>query len=622
MEDEIRLIERTDAVMRGLEDAEIKRLNKSLDLAYKSLESELLKKWPKYSSESQPNLLPQQRSLLLLNELKTVIGVTNPGQLKEVESRFTEMLKTASAEGITLAQALSELRSDGGFVASTAKVPVEVVALAAKDAVKRLSKHSDKFKEEASVIVTQGLIQGWGGMRVAEQLRSRLGVVKGRAEVIARTEVLSAQNQASQQFYQKNGVEYIQVVATGDDRLCPVCGARNGNVYELGKIQIPFHPLCRCYGAPYRKEWAALGLTKDDAVVKAHDEGIKLLETSGRQPDNGLTPFEKAAGLTKPPEPYWSPGAQKQLGGIKGMQPANDITSSKQVSKNEGLHTEILNDGWASGGQTLQKIDKIVYGADSPKLQALRGKLLALDKQVDDLLNADEEAAFKSDAWKEYLKVSKEVAALEEVKTAKALKLMELLRQEIIESSILSRADAEKLAGNVKILKSATKGFTEEEYRAELAEFFLITDAMGAETVKKIVKTDDRAYASETDKTVNIGRNGSKEEWKATLWHELGHHVEYDYWHFINGANSWLEARADGNYRPLREITGNDAYDEGEVAFPDTFISPYVGKLYATSTEVLSMGLEHFVDAKAMLELYEGDREHFLLVLGGLRVGD
>lgn len=240
------LIARTDETLKTLEQEEIERLNAALEESYLQLEAELLRKYPNYTAEAQPGLLATQRGVLLANDLKESLILINPEREAEIEARFNRLLQTANKEGQTLGDELIELQQGDDFVKATATLPIEAVGFAAKDSVKRLKKHDQKFQEEASILIQQGLIQGWGAMRTAGELRQRLGVTKGRAEAIARTEIISAQDSATRQTYKANGIEYIIRIGTQDSRICGWCAARAGQVYPVD-TPVVAHPNDRCF---------------------------------------------------------------------------------------------------------------------------------------------------------------------------------------------------------------------------------------------------------------------------------------------------------------------------------------------------------------------------------------
>ncbi|MCA9550549.1 MAG: hypothetical protein KC933_10975 [Myxococcales bacterium] len=113
----------------------------------------------------------------------------------------------------------------------------------------------------------------------------------------------------------------------------------------------------------------------------------------------------------------------------------------------------------------------------------------------------------------------------------------------------------------------------------------------------------------------------------STIFHELGHAVEFAQPTVASALITWREARArkagfEGKLLRLRDVHPGVGYGPSERAVPDHFVSDYVGKVYDTgATEVLAMGLEHFASGARMAQLYERDPEHFLLVLGLLDGG-
>jgi hypothetical protein len=82
----------------------------------------------------------------------------------------------------------------------------------------------------------------------------------------------------------------------------------------------------------------------------------------------------------------------------------------------------------------------------------------------------------------------------------------------------------------------------------------------------------------------------------ADIIHELGHHIENEYPAIAARARAYLDYRTQGETPvPLAGLVayGSEMYSPQEVATPDKFINPYVGKRYASGdTEVISMGLQ------------------------------
>jgi len=151
-------------------------------------------------------------------------------------------------------------------------------------------------------------------------------------------------------------------------------------------------------------------------------------------------------------------------------------------------------------------------------------------------------------------------------------------------------------------------------------EFFSITGGYG-QSVELVVKRGDRASYSHELNFVNIGSPFDRNDCKRVIFHEFGHAIEYERrGEYGDFCLDFIKKRATGRPEKLSKLTGFSDYDDDEVAYPDKFIDEYVGKVYPTkATEVLSTGLEHFVSAAKMVELYKADKEHFYLTIGAIR---
>ncbi|MDX2215507.1 MAG: minor capsid protein [Oculatellaceae cyanobacterium bins.114] len=300
----LRLIKRYDRLSRSLERQAIERLDGAIDASYKSLEQEFLRQYP--NIQSQGSLLAAQRRAVLLNDLGGLLQIIEPEREAEYEQMFDRLIRGSYTLGGDLGGALISAIAPNSFVRAFAGVNLEAAALQARDGVRRLYRYNDEFRSKASAIVEQGIIQGWGARRVAGVLRSEMAIAKYNAERIARTEVLSALNDGAQLRYQQNGVDGVQLVVSIGE-VCPYCVARNGNVYEVGKIRVPLHPFCRCVLVCWRREWQEMGLTDDDFTRQYRDARLADLRTEGKEPNYGLSPFERMAKLDRPPEPIWTP---------------------------------------------------------------------------------------------------------------------------------------------------------------------------------------------------------------------------------------------------------------------------------------------------------------------------
>ncbi len=290
------IVQRYSAATAELEEAAIARLKAALYASFQSVQSSIKAKYPALMAGD--SLLVTSGAVLRLEQLKATLDLGSPQNAPVLEAQMENVLKMASASGQKLRSELLATSLPTGL--KTADIAIEAAAFAAKDSVACLSKHSAQFREMATATVTQGILQGWGTSQVALQIRSQFGMTLAKAEMIARTEILSASNSAAKATYRANGIEYGQIIATGDRRICGLCSSRNLRVYRLEEASAPFHPNCRCFVMPYSPQWREDGLIDEDWERSFYKEG----EPS--KIDSGLSPFEKASGMDSAPEVIWS----------------------------------------------------------------------------------------------------------------------------------------------------------------------------------------------------------------------------------------------------------------------------------------------------------------------------
>lgn len=215
----LQLMERYNRAVQGLEDATVQRLHTAMDRAYRDLERDLRKTYPAIAENR--TLLATQRKVLLLEQLGETLQVVRPDDAQFYQQTLQETLQTANQTGRTMADELAAAIAPTTGIAPLADIPIEAAALQARDGWERLRRHSEEFRDKAGAVIEQGLIQGWGPSKVSDILRSQLQITKGRAETIARTEILSALNDAAQERYQQNGIEHVQWIVTIGDVCFP-----------------------------------------------------------------------------------------------------------------------------------------------------------------------------------------------------------------------------------------------------------------------------------------------------------------------------------------------------------------------------------------------------------------
>ena len=164
-----------------------------------------------------------------------------------------------------------------------------------------------------------------------------------------------------------------------------------------------------------------------------------------------------------------------------------------------------------------------------------------------------------------------------------------------------------------------------------LVDFYRLTGKEFHKTLERVVYLGEDAGSSDRLKLINIGNYDSDEEYKSSLFHELGHHFEY-------GCPVEVRGIIERFYKDKKtQKTKNKDRDFWAEKYLGDFVDPYVGKHYpedesrdseqlskeyypSGDTEVLSTGFEYFSNPKLMEELLQKDDRHFALMVALLAV--
>jgi hypothetical protein len=187
-------------------------------------------------------------------------------------------------------------------------------------------------------------------------------------------------------------------------------------------------------------------------------------------------------------------------------------------------------------------------------------------------------------------------------------------KQRIINDHGLKREQAEAIANAIKLpTKWEQKAPTLKE---DVIEFMQLSGGGGSETLKKIQLGAKRAYADQSNQLIKL----SDATDRRALFHEMAHHIEFSNQAIAYTSKGWVESRATGEARPLSELSNTGKYRQSEVAIPDKFITPYVGKVYKgyPATEVVSTGVERFSDPFRLVGFAKTDPDHFAYTVGVL----
>jgi hypothetical protein len=183
---------------------------------------------------------------------------------------------------------------------------------------------------------------------------------------------------------------------------------------------------------------------------------------------------------------------------------------------------------------------------------------------------------------------------------------------------LMSLGDRDRAEAEVKSMSiSAPSDAVKSRAMNSAVDFCQLIDKPSG--VKEIKFEADRAYALPQSGFVDL-REQSARGSRITQFHEMAHCAEYLSRDTAGkDAEEWVKARSTGDVKLLSALTGNNNYGD-ETAYPDSFLDPYVGKLYGNGlTEVHSMGLQAFADPDKLVDLYKKDAEHFRLMMRYIR---
>lgn len=248
-----------------------------------------------------------ERELRTLGEMTAVAG-------EQYEENFQKLLNQTYGDGYRLADDLVAAYDPNSLSGAVANVNFEAVAAQTRDGARRLRNHSQEMIKNIQAIATQSLAEGTGPKILAQRLSGQLGIIKSRAENIARTETMSALNASTTERYERYGVTHVQLSAAMDNRTTPECQMRHMKIIRIEESQPPYHFQCRTVALPVKREW----LTDAD-IAFAEKEYAK----AGEGALNRATIFEKLNGI-KPP-------AILTVGDFRGTKPKPPTQAKKRA---------------------------------------------------------------------------------------------------------------------------------------------------------------------------------------------------------------------------------------------------------------------------------------------------
>lgn len=311
-----RLVRQSDRHLRTLENRAIADLRRTLDQSINTMRHELRVLYGRIQAQTASLGAPIREAVIRqqLEELQ-VIRRSLDLPAGSVDAILRELNEGAFNEGADSAmRALSIWDREVTGLRGTTRLGVmaqgtnitarltEIGNARVLNGRARLLQHTATAAQRIQDHVIDGITRGVGWGRTARAVQGDVNLLYYEAERLVRTESVEASDTARRAQYAEAGVEYVQIMATADDRVCGYCAASSGQVYPLGEIQLPRHPNCRCYAAPYRAEWAALGLDDHEWAEDHHAATVARAQERGEPIRTGPAPSDRWRGLTSAPQ--------------------------------------------------------------------------------------------------------------------------------------------------------------------------------------------------------------------------------------------------------------------------------------------------------------------------------
>ena len=284
-------VDKTNRRIKKAEDVELQKINRSLGVNLSAIEREVSRNWERIR---QQELLPDEKANALFGRIEKKIRNNDYSEV------LRKLYDRARAEGVSLNQQWL-----GGNIetADNLNEPVDFWVL---DGNNRIGDWTRKFIQNVQGTIRLGFQSRWGKDQVISAIRTAYGQLKLEVDRVVRTGSTGVISGVSDRLAVANKRNLVVFKTSEDDRVCPYCAAREGNVYRRGEISLGLHPWCRCALLPISE-----ARLRDEGFRKSlkaiRKESSQLLEQSGGKPNKGVAPFEKRPGVKnqKPPRPVF-----------------------------------------------------------------------------------------------------------------------------------------------------------------------------------------------------------------------------------------------------------------------------------------------------------------------------
>lgn len=171
------------------------------------------------------------------------------GAAPQIENLTAEEIAAEYSDGMAKIVVNAGKNITGMMFDADALRPDAAAWRAAEILRRRAEKWTGNHAQELADALSEAVASSDSPHEAAEKIRAMEG---NYAETLARTEMARAREEANIEIMHRQGVDQVQFLAAPDERMCPVCGAHHGKVYNIRDAPVlPLHPNCRCTLVPY-----------------------------------------------------------------------------------------------------------------------------------------------------------------------------------------------------------------------------------------------------------------------------------------------------------------------------------------------------------------------------------
>jgi SPP1 gp7 family putative phage head morphogenesis protein len=600
-------------------------MRRSLDESFNQISRDMLGTYRRLEG-ADPRYI--QVELAKLQKANIARQILSPEKADQFEAIMQTLLEEQTANGVKYSDLMTAaLSNPPELVQQFGNINIEAVAAIAKDGRKRLQNHSEDAATKIIDAVANNLLQGGSMAKLTSTISGQLGLVKHRAENIARTSTMTAFNQASKKRYEGYGVKYVQIIALVDKRTTPWCRWRHMRIVEITAAMPPFHFQCRTTTAPVDPAW----LSEDD-LKWMQDEMAAAKKT-------GLVNMNRAPFDEKKPTFYTPSKFKNNIAPFKPKKQAIAKPADKPVDVTPQKPQRLTRQELTEKGRVYA--EKIL---NDPANKGEQNKIKSLTKKIDERntevsrLRSEMTKLYSGSDLDGYFKLMKEKEVVEKQVSALRQSLFKEEQKEF--DALISALKARGKNSRAKSLRSVEKTITfadpptryrgvkaigkakHKEITAMVDDYIDLTGGFETQQIK-FYRAGKRASADK-DIDGSPGLNVGSDLDKTTLFHEMSHHMEFNDPKKLEMAVDFILSRSTSPTPvSLKKLTGIN-YSRSEIAYPDNFLDAYVGKEYKNldgtwnATEVYPMGIQQFADPIKLKAAFEKDPEFMHFITGVL----